>query len=441
MGYTRDDIIDLVVDHDVKFIRLQFTDLFGTLKNVAITVSQLEKALNNECMVDGASVEGFLHMEENDMYLKPDLDTFVIFPWRPQHGKVARFLCDLYTADGKPFTASPRYVLQRAVAKAKEMGYQLQVGPECEFFLFQTDDSGKPTLVPHDQATYFDLSPRDMGENTRREICLTLEDMGFEMENSHHEKAPGQNEVDFRYQDALQAADSIMTLKLVVKTVAQRNGLFATFMPKPLNGTNGSGMHINLSLEKDGNNVFCDAQDPRGLGLSQLAYQFMAGVLAHMEGLTLLTNPTVNSYKRLRSGYEAPQAISWGITNRSPLIRIPNCKADNKHIELRSPDPTCNPYLSFAAILTAGLWGIEQKLDVPEMAEAALKAQSGLAPDLRALPRDLGEAMEAFAKDTLIRQTLGEALCEKYLEAKKREWDQYQTSVTDWERQQYFGAY
>ncbi len=441
MGYTRDDIIDMVVDHDVKFIRLQFTDLFGTLKNVAITVSQLEKALNNECMVDGASVEGFLHLEENDMYLKPDLDTFVIFPWRPQHGKVARFICDLYTADGKPFTASPRYVLQRAVAKAKEMGYQLQVGPECEFFLFQTDDSGKPTLVPHDQASYFDLSPRDMGENIRREICLTLEDMGFEMENSHHENAPGQNEVDFRYQDVLQAADSIVTLKLVVKTVAQRNGLVASFMPKPLNNTNGSGMHVNLSLEKDGKNVFSEEQDPRGLGLSPLAYQFMAGVLAHMEGITLLTNPTVNSYKRLRSGYEAPQFISWGVANRSPLIRIPKGKADHKRIELRSPDSTCNPYLSFAAILMAGLWGIEQQLPVPEPVEGNRDGREGGQKPLRMLPQSLEEAMKAFAADELIQDTLGEALCAKYLEAKKLEWDQYCTFVTDWERQQYFGAY
>ena len=444
MGYTRDDIIDLVVENDVKFVRLQFTDILGVFKNVAITVSQLEKALDNQCMLDGSSIEGFVRIEESDMYLKPDLDTFVVFPWRPQHGKVARFICDIYTPDGKPFEGSPRYVLQKTLQRAESMGYQFNVGPECEFFLFQTDDGGKPTTTPHDNGTYFDLGPVDMGENTRREICLTLEDMGFEIESSHHENAPGQHEVDFRYEEALRAADNIMTLKLVVKTVAQRNGLFASFMPKPLNGVNGSGMHANLSLSKDGKNSFYDENDKNGYGLSLEAYQFMAGVLAHMKGMSVITNPIVNSYKRIISGFEAPVYLAWSAANRSPLIRIPTSRPESKRIELRCPDTACNPYLEFAAILSAGLDGIERGMTPPPAVEGNIYEMSDEQRKnlgIERLPKDLGEAIDKFEKDELIKETLGKHVCGKYLKAKKYEWEEYRSTVTDWELGRYFNIY
>ena len=442
MGYTKEDIIDLVMENDVKFIRLQFTDLFGSLKNVAVTASQLGKVLHNECMLDGSSIEGFLRIEESDMYLRPDLDTFVIFPWRPQHGKVARFLCDVYTTDGQPFASSPRQLLRQVTQRAARMGYTLQVGPECEFFLFQTDEQGRPTAIPHDRAGYFDLSPVDLGENARREICLTLEEMGFEIESSHHESAPGQNEVDFHYQNALQAADSIQTLKLVVKTVAQRNGLAASFMPKPLNGINGSGMHINLSLEKEGKNVFYDPAGP--LGLSKTAYHFLGGIFAHVRGMTLLTNPLVNSYKRLCSGYEAPRYLAWSLANRSHLVRVPKSKPENTRLELRSPDPACNPYLAFAALLEAGLAGMEEEIWPPQPVDGnifALTQQERQKLGIGALPLDLGEAIDAFLADPLMQQVLGKELSEKYVAAKQHEWDTYRTAVTDWEWNRYFGVY
>ena len=296
--YSREDIIRMVEDEDVEFIRLQFTDIFGILKNVAITASQLNKALNNDCMFDGSAIEGFVRIDESDMYLHPDLDTFEIFPWRPQQGKVARLICDVYNPDGTPFIGDPRYVLKRAVKRAADMGYTFQVGPECEFFLFHTDEEGRPTTQSHERASYFDVSPIDLGENVRRDIVLNLEDMGFEVEASHHEIAPAQHEIDLQYTEGLEAADHIMTFKMAAKTIAKRHGLHATFMPKPKEGVNGSGMHINMSLsDEDGHNLFADDSDE--LGLSQLAYRFMAGILGHMKEMTILTNPLVNSYKRL----------------------------------------------------------------------------------------------------------------------------------------------
>ena len=318
--YTKQDIIRIVEEEDVEFIRLQFTDMFGTLKNVAITSSQLEKALNNECMFDGSSIEGFVRIEESDMYLYPDLDTFVIFPWRPQQGKVARIICDIYTADRKPFEGDPRYALKKAVADAESMGYRFDVGPECEFFLFNQDEDGQPTTMSTERAGYFDLGPVDLGENARRDMVLTLEDMGYEIEASHHEVAPAQHEIDFKYDEALKTADNIMTFKLAVKTIAKRHGMFASFMPKPKYGVNGSGMHVNMSLSKNGRNIF---DDPDGEnGLSREAYWFIGGIMNHMRAMTAITNPLVNSYKRLVPGYEAPIYIAWSMTNRSPLIRI-----------------------------------------------------------------------------------------------------------------------
>ena len=343
-NYTREDILRMVEEEDVGFIRLQFTDIFGTMKNIAITTSQLDKALNNEIMFDGSAIEGFARVEESDMYLHPDLNTFEIFPWRPQQGKVARLICDVYKPDGTPYESDPRYILKKVMAEAKEMGYEFNVGPELEFFLFHTDDDGLPTTLSHESAGYFDLGPLDLGENARRDMVLTLEDMGFEIESSHHEAAPAQHEIDFRYDEALTTADNIMTFKLVVKTIAKRHGLHATFMPKPKFGINGSGMHLNMSVSRDGINVFQDAKDE--YGLSKEAYCFIGGIMKHMKALTFITNPSINSYKRLIPGYEAPVYIAWSAKNRTPLIRIPGSRGEYTRVELRNPDPSANPYLA-----------------------------------------------------------------------------------------------
>ena len=372
--YTKQDIFNMVEEEDVEFIRLQFTDMFGTLKNVAITSSQLEKALSNECMFDGSSIEGFVRIEESDMYLYPDLDTFVIFPWRPQQGKVARIICDVYTSDRKPFEGDPRYILKKAVEDATQMGYRFDVGPECEFFLFNQDEDGQPTTISTERAGYFDLGPIDLGENARRDMVLTLEDMGYEIEASHHEVAPAQHEIDFRYDEAVKTADNIMTFKLAVKTIAKRHGMFASFMPKPKFGINGSGMHVNMSLCKDGKNIF---DDPDGeLGLSKEAYWFIGGLMKHMKGMAAITNPLVNSYKRLVPGYEAPIYIAWSVTNRSPLIRIPVTRGEGTRVELRCPDSAANPYLTLAVCLSAGLEGIREKIEPPQSINANIFALS-----------------------------------------------------------------
>ena len=436
--YTKQDIIRMVDEEDVEFIRLQFTDMFGTLKNVAITASQLEKALDNLCMFDGSSIEGFVRIEESDMYLYPDLDTFVVFPWRPQQGKVARIICDVYTADKKPFEGDPRYVLKKAVADAKEMGYRFDVGPECEFFLFDQDEDGQPTTISTERAGYFDLGPVDLGENARRDMVLTLEDMGFEIEASHHEVAPAQHEIDFRYDEALKTADNIMTFKLAVKTIAKRHGLFASFMPKPRQGINGSGMHVNMSLSRDGKNIF---EDPDGkLGLSKEAYWFIGGIMKHMKGLTVMTNPLVNSYKRLVPGYEAPIHIAWSVTNRSPLIRIPSTRGAGTRVELRSPDPSANPYLVLAGCLEAGLDGIRNQIEPPAAVwENVFEMQSSEKKErgIELLPVDLGAALEEFKKDAYLQEVFGSHISGKYVEAKEAEWAEYRTQVTDWEIEKY----
>ena len=349
--YTKRDILELVEEEDIEFIRLQFTDLFGSMKNLAITSSHLKRALENKVMFDGSSIEGFVRVEESDMYLYPDYSTFAMFPWRPQHGKVARLICDVYRPDGTCYEGDPRYLLKKVIQEAEEMGYIFQVGPECEFFLYHMDDNGLPTNITHEQAGYFDMGPIDFGENARRDMVLTLEEMGFEVEASHHESAPAQHEIDFRYNDALVTADNIMTFKLAIKTIAKRHGLHATFMPKPKSGIDGSGMHITMSLSKDGVNIFQDAHDPNGL--SQEAYYFLGGIMKHIKGMTLVLNPLVNSYKRLVPGYEAPAYIVWSAKNRTPLVRIPATRGEDTRIELRSPDPACNPYLALAVCLAA----------------------------------------------------------------------------------------
>ena len=442
--YSKEDIFRMVEEEDVEFIRLQFTDMFGMLKNVAITAGQLEKALNNRCVFDGSAIEGFVREEETDMYLHPDLDTFTIFPWRPQQGKVARLICDVYGPDGTPFEGDPRYILKKVLKEAEEMGFYFNVGPECEFFLFHTDEEGRPTTKTHEMAGYFDVAPIDLAENVRRDIVLNLEEMGFEIESSHHEIAPAQHEVDFQYEKGLKASDNILTFKMAVKSIAKQHGLHATFMPKPKAGVNGSGMHINMSLEdKLGKNLFADTDDK--LGLSRLAYEFMAGILAHIKSMCLLTNPIVNSYKRLIPGYDAPVYIAWSrATNRGQIMRIPSSRGASTRLELRSPDSAMNPYLALAACLAAGLDGIKNHMELPEpvvqniyaMDEETIKERG-----IDHLPETLGEAIDEFEEDVFLRNVLGDHIFYKYLEAKKEEWNVFRSQVTDWEIGEYLYKY
>ena len=437
--YTKDDIFRMVEEEDVEFIRLQFTDIFGTLKNIAITSSQLEKALDNKCMFDGSSVEGFVRIEESDMYLYPDYDTFEIFPWRPQQGKVARLICDVYTPDGKPFEGDPRWILKKTIKEANEMGYRFDVGPECEFFLFHTDDNGLPTTLSHEKAGYFDLGPNDLGENIRRDMVLTLEDMGFEIEASHHEVAPAQHEIDFKYDEALKTADNIQTFKMTVKTIAKRHGLYATFMPKPKFGISGSGMHINMSLAtEEGKNIFADENGK--IGLSDDAYHFIAGIMKHARGMSAITNPLVNSYKRLVPGYEAPVYIAWSAKNRSPLIRIPASRGNGTRVELRNPDPTANPYLVLALCLAAGLDGIKRGLVPKESVQQDIYSMTSKERDeagIENLPKNLYEAVQEMKKSSFVKNVLGKETFDKYVYAKESEWMEYTSQVTDWEINKY----
>lgn len=441
--YTKDDIFRMVEEEDVEFIRLQFTDIFGTLKNIAITSSQLEKALDNKCMFDGSSVEGFVRIEESDMYLYPDYDTFEIFPWRPQQGKVARLICDVYTPDGKPFEGDPRWILKKTIKEANEMGYRFDVGPECEFFLFHTDDNGLPTTLSHEKAGYFDLGPNDLGENIRRDMVLTLEEMGFEIEASHHEVAPAQHEIDFKYDEALKTADNIQTFKMTVKTIAKRHGLYATFMPKPKFGISGSGMHINMSLATEaGKNIFADEKGK--IGLSDDAYHFIAGIMKHARGMSAITNPLVNSYKRLVPGYEAPVYIAWSAKNRSPLIRIPASRGNGTRVELRNPDPTANPYLVLALCLAAGLDGIKNKIEVPDSVDCNIYEMTPgerRAAGIENMPADLKEAVDCLVADEFLCSVLGEHITTKYVEAKMKEWENYTTRVSQWEIDEYLYKY
>ena len=442
MAYTREDILRIVEEEGIQFIRLQFTDILGALKSVAITSSQLEKALDNKCMFDGSSIDGFVRIEESDMKLYPDFDSFCILPWRDYHGKSARLICDVYTADDKPFVGDPRYVLKRAINKAREMGFEFFVGPECEFFLFQTDENGNPTTNTGDQGGYFDMGPVDKGEDFRRDICLALEDMGFEIEASHHECAPAQHEIDFKYDGVLKSADNVMTFKYCVKNLAPQHDLHATFMPKPVFGIAGSGMHINMSLFKDGKNAFCDESDANGL--SAVAYNFIAGIMKHIPAMTAITNPLVNSYKRLVPGYEAPVYVAWSASNRSPLIRVPFARGNGTRIELRNPDPSANPYLVMAACLFAGLDGVEKNMTPPAAVDgniydmtAAERAEKGIT----SLASSLEEAVNAFKGSDFIKEAMGDHVFDRYAKAKTSEWEDYRNKVTAWEIENYFVKY
>ena len=443
--YTKEDIIKSAQENNVEFIRLQFTDMFGIMKNVAITLSQLEKALDNDCMFDGSSIDGFVRIDESDMYLHPDYDTWTIFPWRKhQNAQTARLICSVYKSDNEtPFMGDPRNVLQKVMDEAAEMGFGFNVGPECEFFLFKLDENGNPTLETGDEGGYFDLNPIDHGENCRRDICLALEDMGYTIEASHHEVAEGQHEIDFQFGDVMLSADRVMTFKHVVKTYAAKHGLHATFMPKPIYGINGSGMHINMSLQKDGKNIFQDASDPNGL--SEEAYYFIGGIMRHIKGMAAITNPLVNSYKRLVPGFEAPVYIAWSTTNRSPLIRIPAAAdGEGTRIELRSPDSAANPYLTLAVCLSAGLEGIREKIEPPQSINANIFALSEKEREelhIDQLPGTLLEAVEELEKDTFIQKVLGDHIAGKYIDAKRKEWHEYRSQVSEWEIQEYLYKY
>ncbi|AUJ32384.1 MAG: type I glutamate--ammonia ligase [Liquorilactobacillus nagelii] len=443
-NYTKDDIRKIVKDENVKFLRLMFTDLYGVIKNVEVPVSQLEKLLDNKLMFDGSSIDGFVRIEESDMWLYPDLSTWMIFPWGNEHGKVARVICRVYNADRTPFIGDPRNNLIRVLDEMKELGFtDFNIGPEPEFFLFKLDpETGKPTMHLNDNGSYFDLAPVDLGENCRRDIVLELEDIGFDVEASHHEVAPGQHEIDFKYADALHACDNIQTFKLVVKTVARKYGLHATFMPKPLDRINGSGMHINMSLfHKDGNAFFDENGD---MQLSETAHYFLGGLLQHARGFTAVTNPIVNSYKRLVPGYEAPVYVAWSGRNRSPLVRVPIARGLSTRLELRSVDPAANPYLAIAAILEAGLDGLRNKIKAPKPIDRniyVMDDEERKANGISDLPSTLHNALKSLQKDEVIAKALGPHLYQNFIEGKKLEWSAYRQEVTQWERDQYLELY
>ncbi|RIV29309.1 type I glutamate--ammonia ligase [Alicyclobacillaceae bacterium I2511] len=441
--FSKEQILSLASENDVRYVRLQFSDLLGVIKNVEIPIDQLPKALAGKIMFDGSSIEGFVRIEESDMYLVPDLSTWLIFPWTSEQGKVARLICDVRLPDGSDFEGDPRGVLKRVVERAKLLGFDsFNVGPEPEFFLFKLDEHGQPTQEVNDEGGYFDWAPLDLGENCRREITLTLEAMGFGIEASHHEVAPGQHEIDFEYANAVAAADNIATFRLVVKTIARQYNLHATFMPKPVYGINGSGMHCHLSLFKQGENSFYDASDE--VGLSETARYFLAGVLEHAQAFTAVCNPTVNSYKRLVPGFEAPSYVAWSLKNRSPLVRVPAARGMSTRIEVRSPDPSCNPYLAIASMLAAGLDGVENRLEAPAPVNRNIYVMSDdekLEAGIESLPENLYEAIKQLSQDEVIKGALGEHVYQHFVEAKQIEWDMYRTQVSKWELEQYLANY
>ncbi len=438
-----DRVSEIVAIEGVKFVQLQFTDIIGNVKNVTIPIDEFDDAIEHGVWFDGSSIEGFARIAESDMYLMPDLSTFAVIPWERGANVTARVICDVYTPDGEPFIGDPREVLRRAMREAEEMGFTYYTGPEPEFFLFRRDEHGQPTLEPHDRAGYFDV-PTDLGVDVRRQIVNALEGLGIDVEATHHEVAAGQHEIDFRYGDALRTADNVVTLRVAVKAIAQRNGLYATFMPKPIAGINGSGMHTHQSLAdiETGENVFYEPDTE--YGLSDVALHFIAGQLAHARGMTAVIAPTVNSYKRLVPGYEAPVYISWARHNRSALIRVPRIspgRPQTTRVELRCPDPSANPYLAFAVMLKAGLDGIKRRLEPPPPAEEDLYHldERRLAQrQLQTLPGSLGEALDELEKDEVVASALGPHIFERFMEAKRREWNEYRVYVSGWEIERYF---
>lgn len=436
-------IKSIIKERNVRFIVLQIADILGSVKSTTMPASQIDKILNNEVMFDGSSIDGFARIEESDMYLHPDLSTFTILPWQTHNGyTTARMICDVYMPDGKPFEGCPRYVLKRALEKAKNMGYTFQVGPEPEFYMFNVDEKGDPVLENNDKAGYFDMAPMDRGEDVREAITIALEGFGFEVEASHHECGPGQHEIDFKYADALTTADNIMTFRYVVKKVADDFGLFASFMPKPVEGIAGSGMHLNMSLFSNEQNIFYD--ESKENGLSNEAMYFIGGLLENVKGFAAITNPLVNSYKRLVSGFEAPVNIAWSEKNRSPLIRIPAKRGLSTRVELRNPDPSCNPYLALATALTTGLNGIENRILPPEpvnknIYEMCLEEKQE--NHIEALPKSLYDAIIELSKNEVVKEALGKHVTNKYISGKLKEWEEYTAKVHKWEIEQYLRAY
>ncbi len=441
-GATKGDVMGMMERTGVRFLRLQFTDITGAVKNVEIPESQFEKALDGDIMFDGSSIEGFVRIEESDMILKPDFDTFAIYPWGDPENRVGRLICDVYTADEKPFAGDPRHVLKRQIATAAEMGYSLMAGVEAEFFLFHRTEDGAPTRRTHDAGGYFDLGPVDLGEIARRDMVNMLTAMGFEVEAAHHEVAQGQHEIDFKYEDALTTADHLSTFKFVVRNIAVRHGLHATFMPKPIFGQNGSGMHTHQSLFADGRNAFYDPS--RDQGLSDVMRHYVGGVLKHARSFCAVTNPLVNSYKRLVPGYEAPVNVAWSHHNRSPMVRVPARRGKGTRMELRMPDPSANPYLALAVQLAAGLDGIRSGIEPPEPVDKnifELTVRERRRFKIQELPKDLGEAVREFRKSKLMKETLGEHVFQHFITAKEHEWADYIAQVHEWEIDRYLAAY
>ncbi len=440
---TKDDILKKAKEEDVSYIRLQFTDMLGAIKAVEIPASKLEDALNNQIMFDGSSIEGFVRIKEADMYLRPDLDSWLVLSFEDNsYGKVARLICDVYTPSNEPFKGDPRYILKREVENMHKHGFgELNIGFEPEFFLFKLDEKGEPILEPNDHGSYFDLSPLDGAEYIRREISLELEHLGFVVQTAHHEVASGQHEINFRFADVVRACDNVQTFKQVVKVIARKRGYYASFMPKPIATVNGSGMHTNCSLaDFDGKNLFYDEKDKMKLSLT--CRKWISGILNHARGLAALTNPSVNSYKRLIPGYEAPCYVCWSDANRSSLIRIPAIRGEATRTELRNVDCTANPYLALAGILACGLDGIDniaEKDIIPPVYDNifSLTREQREAKGIPNLPENLKDAIKELKKDELLTSVLGEHTFAKYVEAKTIEWDEYRKLVTDWEIKKY----
>ncbi len=441
-----DDVLKKIEEEDINYVRLQFTDILGVIKNVSIPAPQVEKAFGEGIYFDGSSIEGFVRIQESDMRLSPDPDTFSILPFEHQEeeSKTARLICDITHPDGEPFSGDPRNALHRAVGKAEDMGYIMNAGPEPEFFVFEKTEEGAATTITHDSGGYFDLAPKDLASDLRRDIILCLQQMGFEVEASHHEVAEGQHEIDFKYDDAVSTADNIATFRMVVRAVSALHDLHATFMPKPIAGINGSGMHTHMSLfTEDGENAFHDPDED--FNLSETAQQFMAGILEHAPAIAAVTNPTINSYKRLVPGYEAPIYIAWSDVNRSAQIRKPAArKPEGTRFELRSPDPSCNPYLHLAVCLQSGLDGIEKGLELDDPVRENIydfTEEKREEYGIDVLPGNLKQAIEALEADEVVQDALGEHITENFIEAKTAEWDDYKADVSDWELDRYLETF
>ena len=441
--YTEEKVREIIKSENIKFVKLQFVDMNGIVKNLSIPSEHIGKILNNEMMLDGSSIKGFRSIETSDMYFYPDINTFTVLPWRTRdEAKAARLICDIYNADGTPFEGCPRCNLKRVIKEAATLGYTMNVGPEAEFFLFKKDDNGDVTTIPNDKAGYYDLGPSDLGENVRGDIVATLQQMGFDIEASHHEVADGQHEVDFKYADVLTTADNVATFKIAVKAVAQKYNLHATFMPKPIYGINGSGMHCNISLFKDGKNAFLDESSP--YKLSKEAMYSIGGLLKYVKGFTAITNPTVNSYKRLVPGYEAPVYIAWSMANRSALVRVPAKRGNATRVELRSPDPSCNPYLAFAVLLQSCIDGVKNQIDPPAPVESniyQLTNRERQRQKIDTLPGSLAEALYDLNKSNVVKEALGDHIYNEFIQAKKKEWDSFRTYVSKWELDKYLERY